>query len=401
MNNHIIANPFFLYTLTWGFVFCIYELEWSDFYPNLSNELFGFFIVSFIISLIIALYCHKKHFFSYRKVPAKYIRIKTLIRYTRALYLLLFIEFIFTGCPLLSYITTGQTDYTEYGLPIIHVLVVCGFTAIALFSFHSFISTINKDIKKHLTYICLSCMFPFLLFFNRGGLLIILVGIALIYLMHVKKIGSKLCGVTIGGLIVLYMFGIMGDARTDLEPNQHLILDIGKATDDFRESAIPKEFFWSYAYIGTPIGNLQHNIDNSEPKEYGLSNLGKMLLFEFTPTIFSKRISEWIGVEQKKPLRLIPSLTVCSVYNGSFLYMGWYGLVFNYLFSVFFIFITIGFIRKESPYYVCLLTSVDLIIIFNLFDNMFVFMGLIPLPFIFLLFDRLKKITIKNKSNGS
>lgn len=215
------------------------------------------------------------------------------------LYALLLIEFIFTGCPLVSYITTGKTNYIDFGLPIIHVLLISGFTMMALFSFYSFQSIIDKKKKKSLIKICIGCLFPFVLFFNRGGLMFILVGITLIYLMNVKKVTSKLCGVIIGGLLVLYIFGVMGDARTDLEPDQHFILELGKATDGFRDSAIPKEYFWSYIYIASPIGNLQHNIDYSEPQEYGLSNLGELFLFEFTPTIFSKRINELLGIEKK------------------------------------------------------------------------------------------------------
>lgn len=102
-----------------------------------------------------------------------------------------------------------------------------------------------------------------------------------------------------------------------------------------------------------------------------------------------------LASKKKKPLLVLPALNVSSVYNGSFLCMGWYGIILNYIVYIFFITVTIGLISKKSPYYVCLLTSVNLITIFNLFDNMFVFMGLIPVPFLWLLLDKFKNYTFK------
>lgn len=58
--NHFICNPFFLYFASWSIVVGLYLLGWSDIYPIISGKLLFFLTVTCIISLLLALYTHKK-----------------------------------------------------------------------------------------------------------------------------------------------------------------------------------------------------------------------------------------------------------------------------------------------------------------------------------------------------
>ncbi|WP_429039442.1 hypothetical protein [Aeromonas veronii] len=62
------------------------------------------------------------------------------------------------------------------------------------------------------------------------------------------------------------------------------ILDVGKASDSFRESAIPKEFFFGYLYLSTPIQifDLNRYEMNLPIIDFFVSNI--------TPDFISKRI---------------------------------------------------------------------------------------------------------------
>ncbi len=55
-----------------------------------------------------------------------------------------------------------------------------------------------------------------------------------------------------------------------------------------------------------------------------------------------------------------------------------------FLFILFFIFVNLRIVNKSSKWFVPTVAVVDVIIIMNVFDNMFVFMGAIPQLFILL-----------------
>ena len=66
--NHFFCNPFFLYFASWSIVCGLYLLRWSDLYPIISGKLLLFLTVTCIISLLLALYTHKKRWFVYYSV---------------------------------------------------------------------------------------------------------------------------------------------------------------------------------------------------------------------------------------------------------------------------------------------------------------------------------------------
>ncbi len=72
-----------------------------------------------------------------------------------------------------------------------------------------------------------------------------------------------------------------------------------------------------------------------------------------------------------------------------------------FAFTVFFIFVTIGLIPRDSPFYVLGIVEVSMVVIMNLFDNMFIFMGLIPQPFMLILLSlKYRKHRAKQNSAG-
>lgn len=393
----ILGNPFYLQGITWTIVVSIYGLGWSDLYPKLSVELSFYLLITIIIYISFGYYFQKKRKFIYKKNEINQKQQNNIVRSLQFLYILFFIEILFTLCPLWSYLTTGETDYTEFGLPYIHVIIVAGFSIICWFSFHGLISTENKLIKKKLFKYIVLGIIPFIIMFNRGGIMSILLGMGLMYLMSIKiRIKHCLYSLLVS-LTVLWLFGLAGDMRTDLRPDQHLILDLGGATDNFKNSWIPPEFFWSYTYMISPLGNVQNNINQTKEIDYSLNSLSEMVLFDFMPVIISKRVAPMIEIEEKHPELVVPNLNVSTVYKNSYNYLGWFGISLMFLFSIFFVIVTIGLANFKSPLYITLLTSVNVIVIMNLFNNMFIYMGLAPISFVLLVLSRrYKKLSFTN-----
>ena len=83
---------------------------------------------------------------------------------------------------------------------------------------------------------------PFLLCVSRGFILYMLFGFFLIALMSCKKVGKVICTLIPIGLLILYLFGLMGNMRID-DSEGNIILNIGEAKTEFRDSGIPSEFF--------------------------------------------------------------------------------------------------------------------------------------------------------------
>ncbi|MBD5385218.1 hypothetical protein HDR69_02160 [bacterium] len=383
--NNLIGNPFYIQGFIWGIVVVLYKLRWSYLYPSLSPSTEIFFIFSISFSMIIGYGCQKKKYFTFRPIrimqfSLRHIKICFILNY-----FLLFVEFGFGGIPLLGYIFSGNGEYKEFGLPYIHVIVVNGFTALCFYVFYIYISCTTGELKKKLKKYIILSLIPFALIFNRGGLLTCFAGMGIMFLMSRKNMVKSLCIVVALAVGILWGFGYLGDMRTDTKKGEHLILAIGEATPEFVDSWIPKEFFWGYMYLTSPLSNFQFTIDTTEEQSISADNALKLGLFSMTPEIISKRLSGLFEIKPEKSELIISGLNVSSYLVAGYKYLGWPGVILMYLFTYYFVFVTLAIINRKSPYFVPTLVSIDVIIILNVFSNMFTFMGIIPVPFVFMM----------------
>lgn len=383
--NLLIANPFFLNGVVWIFVCLIYNLRWSLLCPPLSEGLMFFLLASSAISILIGIITYRNNIITFS--PVKNFNIKYQWAWLALLYLILFIEFIAAGSfPLIGYLSGNVTvKYNEFGLPLIHVILVNGLSALCIYAFYCYKSTSDKKKKKRLIYIVLLSLFPFILIFNRGAVMSNIIGIFIISFVtssHPWKLALKVLILAVG---LLFCFGIMGNIRMG-KANTDRLVQFVKPTKAFEESHIPNEFMWSYLYIATPLANTQNTIDHAKQGVGDSDDFHKMFVFEMIPEMISKIFyGEAAQANYSNRARLVSSsFTVSTVYGRVFNYMGWSGFWILFIFILFFITVNIKLIPKSDKFHFPMIVSLDIIIILNLFDNMLIFMGLVPQLFIFL-----------------
>lgn len=389
ISNRIICNPLFLYVFSWSIVIFLYLLNWSDKYPSLSLKLFSFLLGTCLLALVLAIKTHKKKTFEYKALVNPLVYYKWVMKQTRRIYLLLFVEFVyFQTIPLLSYLkgTADDNLYADFAMPIVHVLVVNGLILLFNFSSYCYFSQGGGRKNCFLKPMLINFAGP-LLFMSRGIALYMIFGLFLLYLMSSKKVVNVLIYLMPTSLVVLFLFGLMGNLRIN-DPEGKLILQWGGASLNFEKSFVPKEFFWSYVYTTSPLGNLQNAI--SQKKNFNSESVGfiPLMINEVCPMFISKRLNI-PEPKDRSNYYVDPTMVVGSTYFDPYLTWKWNGMIVIYCFILLYVFVMQRIIPKESAFRIPMYVVLANLTFFSLFDNMLVFMGLFPqLVFIYLLRKR-------------
>ncbi len=371
-----MTNPYYIYIISFLFSLLVYALGWSDLFPILKTNVIIFLFITFIAALTAGFVFQKKRFLQNIKIEynSKLLGIVSFIIF------LWVIEFANNrGIPLILILGGQEFDYMKFGIPTLHVFIVTFTSFFSIFLFHVYLSTKKK---KALIYYCILMIMPLLLF-NRGMFLINVVSSVFVYLQFVKRVSMKrLLALGVFSIIVLYLFGVLGNIRStkaqrpDSLVSSEYVLGIGGANPDFVNSPIPKEFFWSYLYIASPIGNFQFNIDSKNKRELSLRNFILFTDNEFIFDFISKRFDVLFEEERETCIKFIESLSVATVYTNSFIYFGWAGLIIMSFFIIAFPIFYLGLIRKNNTFYVASTSILCSLYLFLIFDNMFAFTGL-------------------------
>jgi len=391
-----MINPWYTYTFSFVIVLLCYSLSWSELYPSLTLPLLLFLFITFIISLVIG-WRHRR-LFKFESISYD----KNLYRITSYIYALWSIELIYEqGIPLLKVLRGDDYDYTQFGIPTLHVFVVTFSSFFVVYLFHVYISTK----KSNILIIYLLNLLPSILIVNRGMFVINLLSSFFVYFIFFMnqnidfiKIARKVFSIVLIVLLVFFAFGVIGNLRTASQfagKNSNLenfILEIGGAGQDFIDSPIPKEYFWLYLYISSPLANLQTNLNEDKSLDLDFSNFVMFITTQILPDFISKRINTIYGTEIEKPSLMTQALNVSTVYAGSYVYLSWLGLVIMATFIMSFPLFYISYLSKKSKYYVTAIAILNSLYLFLIFDNMFYFSGLSLQLLYPLLLQKLEKI---------
>jgi len=370
------VNPFFIYIVGFSIALIIYQLDWSYLFPALSFSLVTFLIVTFLISGTIGLYIHRKGLLKYQHFSNR-LNVNWFIIAITIGYIL---NFLYAGqIPLFSIANGADVDYREFGIPTFYVILA---TFTSFFTVYLFKCYKDEREKKYLFFCLYLFVFPILVF-TRGAVLLNLSSIFFIYLFSYKKNKVKIyIKIVVIIFIVLIGFGLLGNIRTSNQIDKNgtqalseIMLNIGEAKPDFVNSSIPKEYFWSYLYISSPLANLQINVNEQKP-DYSVSKVLQYINGELNFDFISKRIFSIFGVEKPENTLIAPFLTVGTVYSTSYTYLGWWGMAVTFLFLMAVTFCYLLIMKPNNPYFSTGLAILNTFLLFCIFDNMFFFSGL-------------------------
>jgi hypothetical protein len=350
-------------------VIAAYQLNWSNLYPILSPSLLLFFLISFLVALVLA-------FLSRHVMHIEFMEI-ACGRYNAQVCLVVIfgviIEFLNAKkIPLVAVLMSDATfDYRQFGLPFLHVLIVTFSSFAAVLLFHELVSKFRwRELFFYLVYLGIA-----VLIMNRGMFLMIVV--ASLFVGLLKWDTGRIWMITgFFVAILFYGFGILGNLRHAHTIKSDLMIKMSKASPAFQHSIMPKPYIWGYVYLTSPLANFQKTLDKADP---GLRWMRwkHFLNFELLPDFISKRTASWLDIKRIDPPQITDWLTASTMYSRSFLFLGWTGVVLMFLF---FAVTTIGYrkiLGARSRYSVTGFALLNTVIVFNSFDNMYAFTGLI------------------------
>ncbi|WP_369765652.1 O-antigen polymerase [Flavobacterium sp. WC2429] len=389
MKTRWFTNPIWVYSWIWILVMLVYNLGWSNYYNNLSVKLVSFFVVTFFLSFLGGYILETKNRNKFKKIQTSDYNLIMLL-FLWGGYIL---EFLYSGgIPLVLVLKGSFGNYKDFtGIPTFHVILASYTIFLGVYFYHQFVSTNNN--KKLLLFLILSIL-PNLLVLNRGAIMITLISGLIIYLMkqYIVRI-NKIIKIVLGILIVLFLFGQLGNMRNELSADsKEYILSLGGATDEFIYGNVPFEYYWGYLYIASPLGNLDNIINTYDPK-FDIYNVPN-LMFEFTPDFISNRLRSIFNdgeVEDISSYLVVESLNAPTVYFRSYFLLGWAGIWAMFIFSMFSTICYLFILPTSGKYYLTGLGILTSIIILNTFSNMWVSSGTVLIwPLIFSLFDKIK-----------
>jgi hypothetical protein len=391
ITTQFITNPLYAYVI--GFMLClfVFSLKWSYLY-EIHFDLIVFIVVTSIISILFG--CLIKNKFYFKPIPKSKNNLRILI----AIILGNIIEFVYCKkIPIVSIVFGGTGNYRDFeGIPTFHVFLSGISLFFSVYVFHQYQSNTKN---KKLLWFYLFSLLPFILILNRGAIVLVLLSSVSVYMMKIKRIHLKQIIYSIlMFLCFIFLFGIIGNIRDSSFQDNTRILELSKATDEFIENKIPNEFYWGYLYIASPIGNLQNAIEYSNP-QLSLRNCIKLFITQTFPDFISKRFITIMPFAKYNigEYLVTPILNAPTVYYGSYIFIGWWGMVYMFVFMIGVVYIYL-IINHKSIYFLTGWSFLVTTIFLNIFNNMWFYNGLY-LIFIPIILSYLKKIKIKTNRN--
>lgn len=370
-----MVNPYFCYALGFSASLLLYQLSWSHLYPPLTPALLIFLLVTICLHLILAV-----RFMVQRTVTFNRIRPRVPgapLAITLFLYCLWTAEFLYEGgIPFLKIVLNQPYDYKVFGIPTLHVFIVTFSSFYTLYLFHLYLS--QRTTSLFVLYII--NLLAAILIYNRGMFLFNLSASSfLLIAAEGKRVSIKHVGWAAGAAVaVLFLFGVLGSLRVSNESGipytNEDFLNTGGATKAFRESPVPKEFFWTYIYLTSPLANLQTNASakNSAPT---LSSFLRWMNNEVFFDFISKRVNFYFGETLPDEKRIYGPFNASTIYSRSFSHLGWAGLV---LMAVIILLIPLAYIKIlpfSSPFFLTGFATLNTIFLFMVFENTVRFTG--------------------------
>ena len=364
--HRILRNPLYIYLLGFSLTFIVYSFDWSEIYPDRSGGMKVFFTITFMLSLFAGIAVGKLKLI--QSTPAR-----TPLSFIQKgfFFLVMFyaVEFMVEkDIPLLSTIVGRPgVHYLEFGIPLLHGLLI------SLNSFliaHSFTCYLSRKDQRFLRYNLLLYL-PAVLFLSRSIMVLGALTSLFIYLHYAKEIRtSAFVKLGVLGIIALFLFGTIGNLRSGGD----YIYVQSQASDEFMESSIPKEFYWTYLYAASPLANFQNTVNKEIVLDLYFTGY---VFYENLPQIISRKLGPVLEIEHRDLRRIVPWLTVGTAYAKSYSYLGWLGPYLLFVSNLLiYLLVILFFVPKRSSFHVTAISILSVIVLLNIFYNMLVVTGI-------------------------
>jgi hypothetical protein len=355
-----LKNPFFLYIAAFAAVLLTYQLDWSEVYPPLSSGLVLFFLATFFCAVILGL-----------GIATIVNQIDTyepgrLWKYTGAVLTLSFAaDFVASGfVPLMSLVAGEHIDFDAIGITSLHLFNVTFGGSFATIRFADFLYSKRKI---YLLQAFIPLVYFILLVYRAPALMCVVSWVFAYLIRHSGRVRLRpAIALATFAVLGLFLNGIMGDARSPSLIAESQIEELARPTEAFRQSGIPRTFFWSYAYFTSPMANLQTTFDVALPV------VGKETLFvlgEMFPDAVTHRVLDYLGEERIRTPEISPGLNASTIFGASYVYLGQFGppLMFAYLSLIVIVYLLLV---RRSAFNVPSLALLNTIVVFCTFHNM-------------------------------
>jgi hypothetical protein len=371
----MLKNPFLLYVVSFCTILGVYQLGWSEIYPPLSYDLLLFFGLTFIFALLLARLVHPMVASAGSYQPG------LLTKYAGLFVIATFaIELVLAGgIPLLLVINGASFSQMQGTATHLHV-----FTLWSAYSTIRFADFLYSKRRLYLFEALLPVIFYALLVY-RGPAIMTLS--SWIFIFIIKNSGLRLKHimiVAIAAVGVLYVNGRIGDLRAPGDD-----IRAGQPAAAFRESGVPRTFFWAYLYSTVPLANLQLSVDKIQSNK---GTVAEFIVSELIPDTFSRRIMPYVNhritsnqgnfitrdmlYSWEQP-QVGPGMNISTIFGRSYGFFGWIGPAI--MFAVLSTFIIVYLlVISRSPFRVPCLALLNTLVLFCLFNNMLVSAAIIP-----------------------
>jgi hypothetical protein len=335
----------------------IYSLQWSTLYPPLSASLLLFYLASFVVYLIAGYLSNRlKPFYFNRISRSSYNAL--FVSIILGLYLLEII--LARKIPLFGLLRGDFTYGDRFGIPVIHTFLVSFNSFYAVYLFHQYISKKNKVLLLQFLLLLL----PYILLVYRSNIMGLFVSCFFIFLLN-NRITYKIILSSIAAvLLTFYAFGFLGNLRSGQGDPTYIARASG-ATDQFLESFVPIEYYWTYLYVASPVANLQNNMNLTRQDEGGWKVL---VLNECFPDFMIKFLP-FVHREEKSFYQINSFLNVGTIYVYSFSFLRWKGLIFMFFYFLIFINLYYSVLYRSTRFRVVGMALLFNLIIFANFHN--------------------------------
>lgn len=194
--------------------------------------------------------------------------------------------------------------------------------------------------------------------------------------LDIKAVFRTFLALLILGYVSVMAFGYLGEIRSNSKDAAGGYIEmLSKPSKKFKQTGLSPLLLWGYDYVATPLGNLQNTMDSGKYVPCSSIDDAELVFYHFMPDLFKKRI--FPSAKEKTDL-IVSYFNVSSIFTDAWAKLGWFGILYSFFGMIVIVAVVYRLKKKKNMYSYLSFVFLSVIVFFNMFTNMFNFMGLAP-----------------------